>query len=152
MQRRVLSRRMMLLGSASGIAVIGALSLGGCASPPDPNQPPSAAQGVYFVGPADGATVSSPFKVRFGVKGMEVRPAGDATPNTGHHHLLINLPAIPKGEPIPADPQHRHFGKGQTEADIELPPGAYALTLQFADGYHVSYGPAMSATIHVTVK
>jgi hypothetical protein len=152
MQRRVLTRRALLLCSAAAIAGIGAISLAGCATAPNPNQPPSAAQGVYFISPADGATVTSPVKVQFGIKGMEVRPAGDATPNTGHHHLLINLPAIPQGQTIPADPQHRHFGKGQTEAEVELPPGQYTLTMQFANGYHVSYGPEMSATIHVTVK
>ncbi len=107
---------------------------------------------VFFVEPKDGATVSSPFKVIFGVKGMAVEPAGDIRADSGHHHLLINLGAMPAGEVIPVDDKHLHFGKAQTEAEVTLPPGQYKLTMQFANGAHVSYGPAMAATINVTVK
>jgi hypothetical protein len=107
---------------------------------------------VFFVEPKDGATVSSPFKVVFGVKGMAVEPAGDMKADSGHHHLLINLAAMPAGEAIPVDDKHLHFGKAQTEAEVTLPPGQYKLTMQFANGAHVSYGPAMAATINVTVK
>jgi len=45
-----------------------------------------------------------------------------------------------------------HFGKGQTEAEVKLPPGNYKLTMQFADGFHLSYGKDMSATINIAVK
>jgi len=123
-----------------------------CASPPNPNQPPAASQGVYFIEPANGATVTSPFKVKFGVKGMDIKPAGDQVAGTGHHHLLINLESQPKGEIIPVDETHVHFGKGQTEAEVKLPPGNYKLTMQFADGFHLSYGKDMSATINIAVK
>lgn len=116
------------------------------------NVPPAAAQGVYIVAPADGASVSSPFKVQFGVKGMAVKPAGDLTAGTGHHHLLINAVVIAKGQVVPADAQHLHFGKGQTEAELTLAPGTYTLTVLFADGLHKSYGSDMSASITVTVK
>ncbi|MDO9315812.1 MAG: DUF4399 domain-containing protein [Burkholderiaceae bacterium] len=116
------------------------------------NQPPSAAQGVYFVAPADGATIEGPVKVQFGVKGMVVKPAGEIVEGTGHHHLLINVEGTPKGDTVPADAQHLHFGKGQTEAELKLAPGVYKLTMQFADGHHASYGPEMSSTITVTVK
>jgi hypothetical protein len=110
------------------------------------------AQSVYFIEPKDGATVTSPFKVAFGVTGMTVEPAGDIKANSGHHHLLINLPPIAAGQTIPVDGTHLHFGKGQTEAEITLPPGNYKLTMQFANGAHLSYGPAMAATISVTVR
>ena len=110
------------------------------------------AQSVSFVEPADGAVVSSPFKVKFAVNGMEVKPAGDMTANTGHHHLLINAAPIKAGEVVPADATHIHFGKGQTETEVTLPPGSYTLTMQFANGLHQSYGPDMSKTIKVTVK
>ncbi len=113
---------------------------------------PAPAQSVWFVEPRDGATVTSPFKVVFGVRGMAVEPAGEIKPNAGHHHVLINLDSIPAGEPIPVNTWHMHFGKGQTEAEIRLPPGNYKLTMQFANGAHVSYGPAMAATIKITVK
>jgi hypothetical protein len=110
------------------------------------------AQSVYFIEPKDGATVTSPFKVVFGVTGMALEPAGEIKANSGHHHLLINLPPIAAGQTIPVDGTHLHFGKAQTEAEITLPPGDYKLTMQFANGAHVSYGPAMAATINVTVK
>jgi hypothetical protein len=111
-----------------------------------------AEQSVSFVEPADGATVSSPFKVKFAVSGMEIKPAGDMTANTGHHHLLINAEDVKAGEVIPADEKHMHFGKGQTETTVTLPPGKYKLTMQFANGLHQSYGPAMSKSIEITVK
>jgi len=111
-----------------------------------------AAASVSFIEPADGAVLSSPFTVKFAVSGMEIKPAGDMTPNTGHHHLLINQDPIKAGEVIPADAQHLHFGKGQTETSLTLSPGKYRLTLQFGNGLHQSYGPELSKTINVTVK
>ena len=107
---------------------------------------------VYFIAPEDGATVSNPVHVKFGVEGMEIRPAGDMTPNTGHHHLLIDGQPIPKGDVIPSSERSLHYGKGQTETDIQLPPGQHTLTLQFGDGIHRSYGPVMSQTITVNAK
>ena len=110
------------------------------------------AQSVSFVEPADGATVTSPVKVKFAVSGMEVKPAGDMASHTGHHHLLSNHDGIKAGEAIPADDTHLHFGKGQTETEVKLAPGTYKLTMQFADGLHRSYGPQFSQSINVTVK
>ncbi len=129
-----------------GVALIG-LVLASCTQ-----MQTAPAQSVRFVEPKDGATVTSPFKVVFGVKGMAVEPAGEIKPNSGHHHLLINLGPIPAGEAIPVDDTHLHFGKAQTEAEIKLAPGNYKLTMQFANGAHVSYGPAMAASINITVK
>jgi hypothetical protein len=108
--------------------------------------------GVSFVEPRDGATVGQEFKVVMGVSGMSIKPAGDMTENTGHHHLLVDADPIKKGDVIPVDASHLHFGKGQTETTLKLPPGRHKLQLQFADGAHRSYGEAMSATIFVTVK
>jgi hypothetical protein len=112
----------------------------------------AAAQSVSFAEPVDGATVSSPFKVRFAVAGMEVKPAGEMAANTGHHHLLINAAPIKAGDAVPFDDTHLHFGKGQTEAEVKLPPGTYTLTMQFANGAHQSYGAGLSKSIKVTVK
>ncbi|MRW84267.1 DUF4399 domain-containing protein [Pseudoduganella sp. FT26W] len=111
-----------------------------------------AQQTVSFVEPVNGATVSSPFKVRFAVAGMSVKPAGDMTANTGHHHLLINAAPVKAGEVIPVDDKHLHFGKGQTETELTLPPGNYTLTMQFANGLHQAYGPSMNKEIKITVK
>ena len=112
----------------------------------------AAAQSVDFTEPKNGAVVSSPFKVKFAVTGMEVKPAGSMDNNTGHHHLIINGDSMKVGESIPFDETHLHFGKGQTETDVTLPPGTYKLTMQFANGAHQSYGPGLSKTITVTVK
>jgi hypothetical protein len=123
------------------------LVISGCAS-----QPAEPAQQVSILEPANNAVVGTTFKVRFGVKGLEVAPAGDIVANSGHHHLLINLDPIATGESIPFTERHMHFGKGQTEAEVKLAPGVYKLTAQFANGAHQSYGKPLSQTITVTVK
>jgi hypothetical protein len=110
------------------------------------------AQSVDFLQPKNGDILSSPFKVAFTVSGMSVAPAGTMTENTGHHHLLINTGAMASGATIPADATHLHFGKGQTETEVTLPPGHYQLTMQFANGAHQSFGETMSKTIEITVK
>ncbi len=138
-----------LVLAISAVALSACSSMGGAASP---NQPPSAAKGVWFMEPADGAVVPQTFKVKFGVKGMAIDPAGEQKAGSGHHHLLINTASIASGNIIPIDEKHVHFGKGQTETEVKLPPGVYKLSMQFADGFHLSYGQEMAATINVTVK
>ncbi|MCU6434249.1 DUF4399 domain-containing protein [Undibacterium sp. Jales W-56] len=110
-----------------------------------------AAERTFFEAPADNAEVSSPFKVKFGLEGMKIAPLGDMTEKTGHHHLIIDGAALASGNPVPFDEKHMHFGKGQTEVELSLPPGKHTLTLQFGNGAHQSYGPGMSKTISVTV-
>ncbi len=119
---------------------------------PDNAVPGGAEKRVFFVEPVEGATVNSPVKVVFGIGGMEVAPAGEVKPDTGHHHLIIDAEPVAAGTVVPADEKHIHFGKGQTETTVELPSGPHTLTLQFADGAHGSYGEAMSATIHIIVN
>ncbi|MDX8406178.1 MAG: DUF4399 domain-containing protein [Mariprofundus sp.] len=107
---------------------------------------------VTIVQPADGATLSSPFKVVMAVDGMTVHAAGDIVPGTGHFHLILDNDYFPMGEIIPKDHEHLHYGKGQTEAELRMYPGKHTLTLQFANGHHKSYGKALSQTITVNVK
>jgi hypothetical protein len=107
---------------------------------------------VTIVEPKDGATVPTTFTVKFGVEGMKIANAGTTTPGTGHHHLIVDGEAVPKGQAVPTDSTHIHFGKGQTQTKLTLKPGPHTLTLQFADGAHLSYGDMMSQTIHITVK
>lgn len=109
-------------------------------------------QSVDFAEPKNGEVLSSPFKIRFVVNGMQIAPAGELSTNTGHHHLLINAESIESGKVIPADERHIHFGKGQTETTLNLPSGQYKLSLQFANGLHESYGAGMSKTIEVVVR
>jgi len=106
---------------------------------------------VFFSEPKDGAVINGPVKVVMGMEGMEIKPAGEVVEGTGHHHILINKDFMPPGQVIPTDDDHRHFGKGQTEAVLDLPPGDYKLTLQFADGLHRSYGKELAAKINIKV-
>ena len=108
---------------------------------------------VYIVSPKDGATVHSPVKVVFGLKGMGVAPAGVKFDNTGHHHLLVDTdPPADLGAPLPATDKILHFGKGQTEASIPLTPGKHTLQLLFADQNHVPHDPpVISKKITITV-
>ena len=108
---------------------------------------------VYFISPQDGATVTNPIRIVFGLRGMGVAPAGVDRPGTGHHHLIINsdLPAL--DQPIPADENHVHFGGGQTETTITLPPGEHTLQLLLGDFIHVPHkNPVFSKKIHITVE
>jgi hypothetical protein len=108
---------------------------------------------VYIISPADGDEVSVPVTVIFGLQDMGVAPAGVTVENTGHHHLLVDtdLPAL--NMPIPADEKHLHFGKGQTETTINLPPGKHTLQLLLGDATHTPHAPpVMSEKITITVQ
>jgi len=108
---------------------------------------------VYFVAPGNGDTVKSPVTVVFGLKGMGVAPAGIDKENTGHHHLIINAPLPDPSLPIPADDNHKHFGAGQTETTIELPPGKHTLQLVLGNFIHVPHAdPVTSDVIEITVE
>jgi hypothetical protein len=108
---------------------------------------------VFFITPADGATVSNPVTVEFGIEGMEVVKAGDNQPHSGHHHLLIDTGLPDLGLPIPADSQHVHFGDGSTSTEITLPPGEHTLQMLLGDHLHIPHNPPLSsAVITVTVE
>jgi hypothetical protein len=108
---------------------------------------------LYIISPKNGETVTSPVKVRFGLSGMGVAPAGVATASTGHHHLIIDAPLPPMDQPLPKDDHHMHFGGGQTEASVELPPGDHTLQLILADKDHLPFDPPLySEQIKIHVK
>jgi hypothetical protein len=108
---------------------------------------------VYIISPTDGATLSNPVTVRFGLRGMGVGPAGLDNPKTGHHHLIIDAPLPDLDLPIPADDRHVHFGGGQTEVTVELTPGRHTLQLLLGDRNHVPHtGPLFSERIEITVE
>lgn len=113
---------------------------------------PEGAQ-VYIVSPEDGAEVSSPVTVRFGLRGMGVAPAGVQSANTGHHHLLIDVETLPPDNlPLPATEQIVHFGAGQTETQLELEPGQHTLQLVLGDALHIPHDPPVrSEKITITV-
>lgn len=108
---------------------------------------------AYIILPQDGAMVSSPVTVRFGLSGMGIAPAGVAMAGTGHHHLLIDVELPPLDQPVPADEHHLHFGKGQTETSIVLAPGKHHLQLLLADHLHLPHEPpVVSESIAITVR
>ena len=109
---------------------------------------------VYIISPKNGDTVTSPFVVQFGLKGMGVAPAAVNTANTGHHHLLIDLPKLPDMTmPLPTTDNVKHFGGGQTEAELTLPPGSHTLQLLVGDYLHTPHdAPVLSEKITITVK
>ena len=102
---------------------------------------------VYIVSPEKGAVVTSPVTVVFGIEGYAVAPAGSHEANTGHHHLLIDTGLPSLDLPVPADANHVHFGKGQTETTVELAPGEHTLQLLLGDGNHVPHQPPLASDI-----
>ncbi|MBR76341.1 MAG: rod shape-determining protein RodA [Flavobacteriales bacterium] len=111
-------------------------------------------QKLFFIMPSDGEIVKSPVRVKFGIEGMEIVPAGVDKPMSGHHHLLINLKKLPNMKmPIPADKNHLHFGKGQTETQLELPKGKHTLQLLLGNHLHIPHDkPLISEKIEITVE
>lgn len=97
---------------------------------------------VYIIWPKDGMVIKGgKLWVRMGLKNAGIAPAGVQKPNTGHHHLIIDAPLPPFDQEIPADKHHLHFGAGQTEVRLELPPGKHTLQLLFGDFQHIPHNP-----------
>ncbi len=109
---------------------------------------------LYIITPRDGATVTSPVRIQFGLRGMGVAPAGVDKEKTGHHHLLIDVDELPDlSGPLPATDAVRHFGGGQTEVSIELAPGEHTLQLLLGNYLHVPHSPpVLSPKITITVE
>ncbi|NKC13686.1 MAG: DUF4399 domain-containing protein [Gammaproteobacteria bacterium] len=133
------------------VAALSAALIAGAAQAGDTPTPEGAK--VYFISPQDGAEVSSPVKVVFGLTGMGVAPAGTVNDKTGHHHLIIDADLPDPDLPIPVSENYRHFGGGQTETMVKLAPGKHTLQLLVGDFKHVPHTePVASKRITVTVK
>ena len=102
---------------------------------------------VYFINLKDGDELKSPFLIQFGLSGKGIAPAGTDVDNTGHHHLLINVDEVNYSMPIPSSKAHLHFGLGQTETKLSLPPGRHKLQLILGDKYHVPHDPPLVSEI-----
>lgn len=134
-------------------ALLFAACIGTSAHADLPRTPAPADASVAILSPHDGDVVTSPLKVAFGVQGMTIAPAGDALPNSGHHHLLIDTPLPDLNQPLPADTQHLHFGKAQTETEVMLAPGPHTLQLILGDANHIPHEPpVISQQITITVR
>jgi hypothetical protein len=137
---------------AAAFVSVGGLSVAQAPALPRTTSPAGAK--LYIVSPANGATVKSPVTIVFGLSGMGIAPAGVQFENAGHHHLLIDA-ELPKdlGLPLPSTDNIRHFGKGQTEASIELKPGKHTLQLVLGDHMHIPFNPVVSSQqITITVQ
>ncbi|HKZ96885.1 MAG TPA: DUF4399 domain-containing protein [Hyphomicrobiaceae bacterium] len=134
-------------------ALLIALSLAGCGPAAEKRTPSPAGAKVFFIEPMNGAAVSSPVTVTFGIEGMEIVPAGTERPDSGHHHVLVDTKLADFASPIPADDNHIHLGKGQSEATLELEPGQHTLQLVLGDANHIPHAPPVqSEVITITVK
>lgn len=96
---------------------------------------------VYFISPNNEESLNGKVNVKFGLKNFGVAPAGIQIQNTGHHHLIIDAELPPFNMPIPADKNHVHFGKGQTEVELELSKGEHTLQLLMGDFRHIPHDP-----------
>jgi hypothetical protein len=134
------------------LAAVSTLALAGTPTFAEPSPAPANAY-LYFIWPQDGAHIKGTFWCRFGLRNMGIAPAGVRTPNTGHHHLFVDVSEpLEPGQPIPQDKKHLHFGAGQTEALIDLPPGSHTLQLVLGDADHVPFDPpVVSRVIHITI-
>ena len=141
-----IGRRRLLLG-APALLLLARPALAG------PTPAPKDAV-LYFITPHDRQTLRSPVLVRFGLRNMGVAPAGVKYPNTGHHHVFVDVTEpLDAGAPIPQDKKHLHYGAGQTEARIELPPGHHTLQLVLGDADHIPFDPPLvSRKIRILVK
>lgn len=127
-------------------AILSPSALGETPSPKDAQ--------VYFIWPHDGTVINGgKFWVRMGLRNMGVAPKGVNKPGVGHHHMIVDSELPPAGQPIPSDRNHLHFGAGETEARVELPPGKHTLQLLLGDHDHVPHDPPVfSKRITVTVR
>jgi hypothetical protein len=140
--------RRLMLGLLLMVAALGAV-----AQTPERTRAPQGAK-VYFISPQNGETIQGPVTVRMGLSAMGVAPAGIKVDNTGHHHLLIDVDALPPtDQPLPKDDQHLHFGMGQTETVLNLAPGKHRLRLILGDYLHTPHDPpVMCEEITITVR
>ena len=146
----------MRIANYLSVLAIAALSL--LAAPQDTAQAgntPAAKNAYLYIGwPNDGEVIHARrFRVWFGLRNIGIAPAGIEKANTGHHHLIIDAPLPPFDQEIPSDKNHLHFGAGQSEAIIELPPGKHTLQLLMGDFEHVPHNPPVySKQITIYVK
>ncbi|WP_424931539.1 DUF4399 domain-containing protein [Amaricoccus macauensis] len=143
----------MLATTFAATLTAGALVSGSAAIAQQKPAPEGAS--VYFVSPEEGATVSSPVRVVFGLTGMGIAPAGVEKAATGHHHLIIDVDpeSLDLSGALPADENVVHFGGGQTETEIDLAPGEHTLYLLLGDENHIPFDPPiLSEPLTITVE
>jgi len=136
-----MEKSMKILATVFASILMFGLSLNLYAEPNDPS--------IEIISPKDGEKVPKKFKVMFAAHNVAIVPAGTNQENSGHHHLIINgeLPDLTK----PLGSNVMHFGKGQTETDLELPVGVHTLQLVLGDKAHKPHQPAIISK-KITIK
>ena len=111
---------------------------------------------VFFAEPKDGAAVTSPVHLKFGVENYQLSPVPQGTvekarPAMGHHHVGVDKDCRPVGTAIvKGTPSWVHFGDGKSEIDMQLPQGQHKLTLQLGDDLHTTIeGLCQTITVNV---
>ncbi len=112
---------------------------------------------IFFIEPKNGATVKSPVHLKFGIENYQIAavPEGDvktARPGVGHYHVGVDTGCLEPGKTIvKGTPSWIHFGKGDSEIDMQLPPGKHRLSLQLGDDLHNTVkGLCSTITVNVT--
>jgi hypothetical protein len=151
--------RPRVMAYALGAAFVAA-GCGGAESVPESAPPveapapaPASDMSVRIMQPTDGASVATPVHIVLEVEGLEIVPAGEGVdnPRAGHHHLLIDEAVPDAGVPIPSVQGHVHMGQGQTEIDLELPPGEHTIIAVIGDFAHRPFSPSIEDTIQIVV-
>ncbi len=125
-----------LLAALLSIGLAGPLAAGETPVPGDAK--------VYIIWPSDGQVIKGgKLWLRMGIRNAGLAPAGTEWPGTGHHHVIIDADLPPLDEEIPSDKNHLHFGGGQSEARLELPPGTHTIQILLGDHFHVPHNPPL---------
>ena len=111
---------------------------------------------AFFVEPKSGATVKSPVHLQFGIENYKIMAVPDGTvttvrPGIGHFHVGVDTGCVGSGKTIvKGTPSWVHFGKGDSQIDMQLTPGKHRLSLQVADDLHNAIkGLCSSITVNV---
>jgi hypothetical protein len=108
---------------------------------------------VFFTNINDGETLDSPVTVQWAAENFTIEPAGEVRAGAGHLHIMVDADCVAAGQIVPADDNHLHYGKAQTEATLELTPGEHTLCLQAADGVHTALaGEGTTQVVTITVR
>lgn len=108
---------------------------------------------VFFTNISDGDTVDSPVTVQWSAENFIIEPAGEVKAGAGHLHIIVDMACVAAGQIVPADDNHLHYGKAQTEATLELTPGEHTLCLQAADGIHTALaGDGLVQVVRITAR
>lgn len=124
-------------------------------APADQAAPAEAERRVEIVAPAEGDTLDAgPVTVQLAAHGFEVVPAGDMTPNSGHHHLFLDRDVSPAGAPIPTEEGYIiHMGTGASEYTFEaVEAGEHRLIAVVGDAVHVPVDPPLADTVRFVVR